>query len=116
MRRLILEEDEFLDEPLIQDLSSTSLLTTLIKDTWNSLDLFNSVNMTLENNKCSDRVLSIINNIVENLYINIGQLEAALQEVNDDAEVIDTAKEETEQESDLGDVVVPRDDVQVEMN
>ena len=72
--------------------------------------------MTLENNKCSDRVLSIINNIVENLYINIGQLEAALQEVNDDAEVIDTAKEETEQESDLGDVVVPRDDVQVEMN
>lgn len=34
MKKLILEEDELLDEePLIKDLSSTSLITTLIKNT-----------------------------------------------------------------------------------
>lgn len=114
MRRLILEEDDFVqDEPIIQDLSSTTLITTLIKNSWDSVDLFNSVLLTLSNNESSE-VVDIVKDIVASLYINIGQLESALQKVNSQAEIIDDSKEATDN-SDLGNVIVPEEDIEVEM-
>jgi hypothetical protein len=46
------------------------------------------------------------------LYINIGQLESALQEVNDKAQIIDDVKDDSE----LGEVIVPNEDVQVDIS
>lgn len=113
MKKLILEEDELLDEePLIKDLSSTSLITTLIKNTWDSVDLFNSVALTLTNDG-NDEAVEVVNDIVNSLYINIGQLESILQKENEQAEAIDDGKEGVE--SDLGNVLVPEDDVEVEV-
>lgn len=108
MRKLILEEDEVVEQ-IPQDLSSSNLITTLIKNAWDSVDLYSSVLVTLQQNG-DDNVTSIIDDIISSLYINIGQLESALQEVNDKAQIIDDVKDDSE----LGEVIVPNEDVQVD--
>ena len=108
MRKLILEEDE-VAEQIPQDLSSSNLITTLIKNAWDSVDLYSSVLVTLQQNG-DDNVISIIDDIISSLYINIGQLESALQEVNDKAQIIDDVKDDSE----LGEVIIPNEDVQVD--
>jgi len=108
MRKLILEEDEVVEQ-IPQDLSSSNLITTLIKNAWDSVDLYSSVLVTLQQNG-DDNVTSIIDDIISSLYINIGQLESALQEVNDKAQIIDDVKDDSE----LGEVIMPNEDVQVD--
>ena len=108
MRKLILEEDEVVEQ-ITQDLSSSNLITTLIKNAWDSVDLYSSVLVTLQQNG-DDNVTSIIDDIISSLYINIGQLESALQEVNDKAQIIDDVKDDSE----LGEVIIPNEDVQVD--
>lgn len=108
MRKLILEEDEVVEQ-IPQDLSSSNLITTLIKNAWDSVDLYSSVLVTLQQNG-DDNVTSIIDDIISSLYINIGQLESALQEVNDKAQIIDDVKDDSE----LGEVIIPSEDVQVD--
>lgn len=110
MRKLILEEDEVVEQ-IPQDLSSSNLITTLIKNAWDSVDLYSSVLVTLQQNG-DDNVTSIIDDIISSLYINIGQLESALQEVNDKAQIIDDVKDDSE----LGEVIIPNEDVQVDIN
>lgn len=110
MRKLILEEDEVVEQ-IPQDLSSSNLITTLIKNAWDSVDLYSSVLVTLQQNG-DDNVTSIIDDIISSLYINIGQLESALQEVNDKAQIIDDVKDDSE----LGEVVIPNEDVQVDVS
>jgi len=110
MRKLILEEDEVVEQ-IPQDLSSSNLITTLIKNAWDSVDLYSSVLVTLQQNG-DDNVTSIIDDIISSLYINIGQLESALQEVNDKAQIIDDVKDDSE----LGEVIVPNEDVQVDIS
>ena len=107
MRKLILEEDEVVEQ-IPQDLSSSNLITTLIKNAWDSVDLYSSVLVTLQQNG-DDNVTFIIDDIISSLYINIGQLESALQEVNDKAQIIDDVKDDSE----LGEVIIPNEDVQV---
>ena len=67
--------------------------------------------MTLQQNG-DDNVTSIIDDIISSLYINIGQLESALQEVNDKAQIIDDVKDDSE----LGEVIIPNEDVQVDIS
>lgn len=110
MRKLILEEDEVVEQ-IPQDLSSSNLITTLIKNAWDSVDLYSSVLVTLQQNG-DDNVTSIIDDIISSLYINIGQLESALQEVNDKAQIIDDVKDDSE----LGEVIIPNEDVQVDVS
>lgn len=110
MRKLILEEDEAVEQ-IPQDLSSSNLITTLIKNAWDSVDLYSSVLVTLQQNG-DDNVTSIIDDIISSLYINIGQLESALQEVNDKAQIIDDVKDDSE----LGEVIIPNEDVQVDVS
>lgn len=110
MRKLILEEDEVIEQ-ISQDLSSSNLITTLIKNAWDSVDLYSSVLMTLQQNG-DDNVTSIIDDIISSLYINIGQLESVLQEVNDKAQIIDDVKDDSE----LGEVIIPNEDVQVDIS
>ena len=110
MRKLILEEDEVVEQ-IPQDLSSSNLITTLIKNAWDSVDLYSSVLVTLQQNG-DDNVTSIIDDIISSLYINIGQLESALQEVNDKAQIIDDVKDDSE----LGKVIIPNEDVQVDIS
>lgn len=110
MRKLILEEDEVVEQ-IPQDLSSSNLITTLIKNAWDSVDLYSSVLVTLQQNG-DDNVTSIIDDIISSLYINIGQLESALQEVNDKAQIIDDVKDDSE----LGEVIIPNEDVHVDIS
>lgn len=116
MRKILLEEDDIIEEPVIQDLSSTTLITTLIKNSWDSVDLFNSVNLTLSQDINNSEVVDIIKDIVNGLYINIGQLEAALQKVNSQAEIIDNGKDTVTNEiSELGEIIIPEEDIEVNM-
>lgn len=68
--------------------------------------------LTLTNDG-NDEAVEVVNDIVNSLYINIGQLESILQRENEQAEAIDDGKEGVE--SDLGNVLVPEDDVEVEV-
>ena len=65
MRKLILEEDEVVEQ-IPQDLSSSNLITTLIKNAWDSVDLYSSVLMTLQQNG-DDNVTSIIEDLISRL-------------------------------------------------
>lgn len=110
MKKLILEEDN-LDEVQVEtdDLAVTNLISTLIQTTWSSIDTYNSMLITL-NDIGNQEVVDTVNDIINSLYINIGQLENVLQGVNVQAQMIDS-----EQESDLGEVVIPEEDIQVDV-
>lgn len=112
MKKLILEEDDIIEEPHlnpeIKDDMATSLITSLIKNAWDSVDMYNSVRITL-GEVDDNNILSTIDDIINSLYINIGQLENILQNVNSQAEMIDYPES-----PDLGEVVVPKEEVEVE--
>lgn len=111
MKKLILEEDEVIEpvaDPEVKDDMATSLITSLIKNAWDSVDMYNSVSITL-GEVGDEEIHNTINDIINSLYINIGQLENILQNVNSQAEMIDY-----QDNSDLGDVVIPKEDFEVE--
>ena len=115
MKKLILEEDDIIEEPHlnpeIRNDMATSLITSLIKNSWDSVDMYNSVRISLEEADEDGSIVKTIDDIINSLYINIGQLENILQNVNSQAEMIDYPEE-----SDLGEIVVPKEEVEVELD
>ena len=96
MKKLHLLEDieeVVQEEPKITDLGISSLLSSMIKSEWDSVDLFSSILATLEEEDCDQDILTIVSDIVSNHYIHIGQLERALQLVNDHVDNIEDGKE-----------------------
>lgn len=84
MRKLHLLEE---DENIVANedkFTASNLISTLIKTEWDSVDLYNSILLTISNEGIKD-VDNILNDIISNHYIHIGQLEKALQYVNNDA-------------------------------
>ena len=71
--------------------------------------MYNSVRISLGEADGDGTILKTIDDIINSLYINIGQLENILQNVNSQAEMIDY-----QDDSDLGDVVIPKEDFEVE--
>lgn len=91
MKKLQLLEDDNLEAPVI-DLQAGNLISTLIKTEWDCVDLYNSILLTVSNEGIKE-VDDILNNIISDHYIHIGQLEKALQYVNNAANDIDDGKE-----------------------
>lgn len=97
MKKLHLLEDA--DENIVseqQDVFQTSnLLTSMIKSEWDCVDLFSSILISIEDQH-KNLVSDIIENIISDHYIHIGQLEKALQLVNTNADGIEDGKEDAE--------------------
>lgn len=102
MKKLLLEEDDMIsiqEEPIvpkIDELQIGNLISQLIRTEWDSVDLYNSILLTVQDEHRDD-VEAILNDIIANHYINIGQLESVLQDVNSQSEFIDAGKEGTEE-------------------
>lgn len=97
MKKLILEEDDIQEIEQTEELPEvveddslviTNLISTLIKNAWDSVDLYNSMLITL-NDIGNQEAIDTINDIINGLYINIGQLENVLQNANSQAQAID---------------------------
>lgn len=95
MKKLHLLED-ITDNVVDQtDLQASNLISSMIRSEWDSVDLYNAMLITLNDQKRDD-IISIIDDIISNHYIHIGQLEKALQMINDYADDIDVGKEDVD--------------------
>lgn len=88
-----LEEEPVIAE--VDDHAETAGLTMLLTGTWNLVDTYNSVKITVGDQ---------LDELITNLYINIGKLEGMIQERDSNAVAIE--------QDDLGDVVVPTEVVE----
>jgi len=89
MKKLLLEEDNIAIEEPTTDAQKGMAISSLIKSTWDLVDTFNSIKLSYENNLDLDEEIN-------DLYIIIGQLEGKLQEVNPQAELIDSQEGEVD--------------------
>ena len=96
MKKLLLEEDEVIDEPVIDGIQMGNLISQMIRSEWDSVDLYNSMLLTLQEQH-QDELAGILSTIITDHYANIGQLEKALQILNSQAQNIELGKEEAEE-------------------
>lgn len=96
MKKLLLEEDEVIVEPVVDGIQMGNLISQMIRSEWDSVDLYNSMLLTLEEQH-QDELAGILNTIITDHYANIGQLEKALQILNSQAQNIELGKEEAEE-------------------
>lgn len=89
MKKLLLEE---VDENQQSEFQASNLISALIKTEWDSVDLYNSILLTATNDGLSD-VVAVLNDIVSNHYVHIGQLEGLLGLVNDNVDSIEDGQE-----------------------
>ena len=89
MKKLLLEE---VDENQQSEFQASNLISALIKTEWDSVDLYNSILLTATNDGLSD-VVAVLNDIVSNHYVHIGQLEGLLGMVNDNVDSIEDGQE-----------------------
>lgn len=97
-KKLILSEDlpeEHISNVSNDDLGLTSLVSTLIKHEWESIDLYNSILLTFRqaNNQEAEEIL---NNIINDDYVHVGQLEKLAQLINPLVNNIELGQQETE--------------------
>lgn len=101
-KKLKLIEDSELandSEPIEQvsnnAIEETSMINTLIKNKWESIDLFNSILLSFRqaNNKYAEQILG---DIINEEYVHVGQLEKLAQLINPLADGIDDGQRETE--------------------
>ena len=114
-RKLFLSED--LGEDIVMDDGKvvadedqilTNLLTATIKGEWDAVELYNSILGSIDD----EEAIKVLNEIVSEEYVHIGQLEKLLQDRNNASLAIEDGKEHDEH--DLEDVKVPEEDVEVE--
>ena len=90
-----LTEEEHISNVSNDDLGLTSLVSTLIKHEWESIDLYNSILLTFRqaNNQEAEEIL---NNIINDDYVHVGQLEKLAQLINPLVNNIELGQQETE--------------------
>ena len=90
-----LTEEEHVSNVSNDDLGLTSLVSTLIKHEWESIDLYNSILLTFRqaNNQEAEEIL---NNIINDDYVHVGQLEKLAQLINPLVNNIELGQQETE--------------------
>ena len=88
-------EEEHVSNVSNDDLGLTSLVSTLIKHEWESIDLYNSILLTFRqaNNQEAEEIL---NNIINDDYVHVGQLEKLAQLINPLVNNIELGQQETE--------------------
>ena len=96
MKKLHLAEDmeQEVVEPVVKELQSGTLISSLIKAEWDLVDLYNSILITMQGEELPDEVGVILNEIITDQYKNIGQLEKCLQLVNKTSLQIENGREE----------------------
>lgn len=94
-RKLRLSEDVAINQVSNDDLSLTSLVNTLIKNKWDSIDLFNSILLSFRQANNTEAE-SILNDIINEEYVHVGQLEKLAQLINPVAGNIEDGQHETE--------------------
>ena len=90
-KKILLEEDDTNQEVL----NLTTMLSALIKGEWDAIDQYNSVLSTLESLD-NELATETLKEIVSEEYIHVGQLEKLAQDINPDAENINTGYEHDE--------------------
>lgn len=91
MKKLLLEEDNVVREEPLNDNQLSSLITQMIQQEWASVDFYNSMLITLQ--EYGEGVEeNVIQDIINNHYTNIGQLEGLLQEFSSEAKLIDAVE------------------------
>ena len=85
MKKLLLEEDNIM---LKDNQQLSNLITQMIQQEWQSVDFYNGMLITLQEYN-SPELVQVIDDIVNQHYTSIGQLENVLQSVNPIAELID---------------------------
>ena len=90
-----LTEEDHISNVSNDDLGLTSLVSTLIKHEWESIDLYNSILLTFRqaNNQEAEEIL---NNIINDDYVHVGQLEKLAQLINPLVNNIELGQQETE--------------------
>ena len=91
MKKLLLEEDDFVKEEPLGDNQLSNLITQMIQQEWASVDFYNSMLITLQAFE-SGNVSEVVQEIINNHYTNIGQLEGLLQEFSSEAKLIDAVE------------------------
>lgn len=91
MKKLLLEEDNIAVEEPLNNNQLSSLITQMIQQEWASVDFYNSMLITLQEYNGSTEE-NVIQDIINNHYTSIGQLEGLLQNYSSDAELIDTTE------------------------
>lgn len=89
MKKLTLLEDDNTEIVKPSSANVAGFLSQLIQSEWDSVDLYNSMLLAMQEEN-NDEVKATLDEIISNHYINIGQLEKALQQVNPVAELIDS--------------------------
>ena len=91
MKKLLLEEDDIVREEPLNDNQLSNLITQMIQQEWASVDFYNSMLITLQEYGGSIEE-NVIQDIINNHYTSIGQLEGLLQEFSSEAKLIDTVE------------------------
>lgn len=86
------------------DVGVSTIINNLIKDEYATVDAYNSAILTLQSSDCSHEVLGILNDIVAEENIHIGQLQQTMKLFDTNAEKIEDGIEEAEKQ--LSDSVV----------
>lgn len=106
------EEDVTMDDGKViadDNLIISNMLSSAIKGEWEAIDLYNGLLGAIED----EEVIDTINDIINEEYVHIGQLEALLQSKVSIASGIDDGREH-EDEDELDDVKIPEDEITVE--
>ena len=69
------------DESLV-DLGISGMFTSAISAEWQRLDEYNGIIATLISENAEPETIQLIRNVIDNITLSIGQLEAALQKVS----------------------------------
>lgn len=103
-----LEEDIVMDDGKVvadEDQMLINILTAAIKGEWDAIELYNSIISSIDD----EEAVKVLQDIVSEEYVHVGQLEKLLQDRNNASLAIDDGKEH-----DLEDVKVPEEDIEVE--
>lgn len=96
-KKLILEEvEEVINQEEDDKFQSSSLVSSLIRSEWDTVELVNAVLATFQDRGTEEDVQLILEEIITDHYKNIGQLEKCLQLVNTSALNIEDGKEDVE--------------------
>lgn len=81
----------------VESIPLSAMLNQLIKSEWDAIDLYNGMLASLVEEN-DNHVVEVINDIISEEYVHVGQLEKLLQDINPVAVEIEAGKGEAEKD------------------
>ena len=78
----------------------SSLINNLIIDEYEAIEAYNSVIVSMQNEGCSDDVINVLNDIVSEENVHVGQLQEVLKRYSTNADKIEDGVEEAKEQLD----------------